>query len=82
MVRAHGEWAELPHNPNRTPTTRGRLIPIRSSRCLVTMTSTRKSCFVLGTMVERRLRHKNTLAVTIGPDLRLPVARERLVRRA
>jgi hypothetical protein len=33
-------------------------------------------------VVERRLRHKNTLAVTIGPDLRLPVARERLVSRA
>jgi hypothetical protein len=27
----------------------------------------------------RRLRHKNTLPVATGPDLRLPVARERQV---
>jgi hypothetical protein len=33
-------------------------------------------------LVDRRLRHKNTLAVTIGPDVRLPVARERTVSRA
>jgi hypothetical protein len=31
--------------------------------------------------VDRRLRHKNTLAVTTGPDLVLPVARERHVSR-
>ena len=29
--------------------------------------------------VDRRLRHTNTLAVTIGPELRLPVARERRI---
>ena len=34
-----------------------------------------------GQMVDRRLRHTNTLAVTSGPDLVLPVARERQVSR-
>lgn len=32
--------------------------------------------------VEMRLRHTNTLAVANGPDLRLPVARERQVSRS
>jgi site-specific DNA recombinase len=36
----------------------------------------------LTSTVERRLRHKNTRAAATGPDLLLPVARERLVSRA
>jgi hypothetical protein len=30
--------------------------------------------------VDRRLRHKNTLPTATGPDLQLPVARERQIR--
>jgi site-specific DNA recombinase len=33
-------------------------------------------------LVDRRLQHTNTLAVTIGPDLPLPLARERLISQA
>jgi hypothetical protein len=38
-----------------------------------------RACPASATRVDRRLRHKNTLAVTTGPGLRLPVARERQV---
>jgi hypothetical protein len=36
---------------------------------------------LLGVAADRRLRHKNTLPTATGPDLRLPIARERRISR-